>query len=115
MLVNNVLHPALMVYQVATDYAQRGLSSQDAKPTMDKVLLENDVSGLSVAERVKLLTNSASKHARKYAQEIDFTPHLTNKRLRAKFTQAVVWLTYAQEVLRYQVLRSDKERYSQAV
>lgn len=113
-LVDKVLHPSIMLYQVATDYAQRGLPCQDAKLTMDKNL-GTDLDNLSLLKRVGALTRHAWNQGRDYMGQIEFPNRLTNMSLRVKFTQGVAWLSYAQEVLKYQVLHSDKERYPQAV
>ncbi len=113
-VISGVIYPALMIYQVTTDFAQSGLECQVGKPTMDKSI-EDDLDGKSLPERVALLTKEAIKQVNYYAKEIDFPKHITSLRMRAKVTQAVAWLGYTQELIKYQVLHSRNERYPQTV
>jgi len=111
-ILNGVIYPASMIYQVATDFAQSGLECQVGKLTLDKTI-DKDLDGRSTLERIVILTKEASKRIHYYAQQLDFPKHLTNFRLRAKFTQAVAWLGYIQELTKYQILHSKAERYPQ--
>lgn len=113
-IINGVIYPALMIYQVATDFAQSGLRCQANKLTLDKIL-EDDLSEKTSLERIIILTREAKKQISYYAQQIDFPKHLTNFRLRAKVTQAVAWLGYVQEIAKYQILHSEVGRYPQMV
>ncbi len=113
-ILNRVIYPASMIYQVATDFAQSGLECQISKLTLDKTI-KDDLEGKSTLEQIVILTKEASKQIHYYAQQLDFPKHITNFRLRAKVTQAVAWLGYVQELTKYQVFHSKTERYPQVV